>query len=129
MMPPLIPLCRCVVNENVRELRWDLSLLKRVLEDEGYLQMKGSFILSTAMPDETTKDVDENIIKMFNKNWCFVNKEFEKELKTNDKWSVLSNKMFFVLEGNHHTATLGCSVSKRYIKTIKRCIFEFKVNF
>ncbi|MCO5574056.1 hypothetical protein L7F22_027833 [Adiantum nelumboides] len=104
MMPPLIPLCRCVVNEKVRELRRDLSLLKRVLEDDGYFVMKGSFILSISMPDGTTKDVDDNIMKTWDKNWCLVNKEFEEELKTDAKWSVLSNKMFFVWEGNHRTA-------------------------
>ena len=35
MMSLLISLCCCVVNERVRELRVDLSLLKKVLEDHG----------------------------------------------------------------------------------------------
>ncbi|MCO5587611.1 hypothetical protein L7F22_041560 [Adiantum nelumboides] len=114
MMPPLIPLCRCVVNEKVRELRRDLSLLKRVLEDDGYFVMKESFILSIAKPDGTTKDVDDNIMKTWDKNWCLVNKEFEEELKTDAKWSVLSNKMFFVWEGNHHTAAWMQCINEIY---------------
>ncbi|MCO5554820.1 hypothetical protein L7F22_008355 [Adiantum nelumboides] len=125
MMPPLIPLCRCVVNEKVRELRWDLSLLKRVLEDDGYFVMKGSFILSIAMPDGTTKDVDDNIMKTWDKNWCLVNKEFEEELKTDAKWSILSNKMFLMNEEAivktnlkdhlYHTSTLCACDEAQFI--------------
>lgn len=113
-IPPLVPLCRLVINERVRELRNDLSLLKRILEDDGYFVMKGSFILSTNMPDGTTKDVDETIKKSWDKHWNLVNKEFEEELCRDKRWSMLQNKMFFVWEGNHRTASWMECIRERF---------------
>lgn len=104
-IPPMIPLCRCLINERVRELRRDLSLLKKVFEEEGYLKMKGMFILSINLPDGSTRDVDEDITKTWDKHWHVVNKEFEDELENNDQWSMLKGKMFHVWEGNHRAAS------------------------
>lgn len=104
-LPPMIPLCRCLVNERVRELRKDLSLLKKVFEDEGYIMMKGMFVLSVNLPNGTTRDVDDDITKTWDKNWHLVNKEFEDELLANEQWSILRGKMFYVWEGNHRTAS------------------------
>ncbi|MCO5572083.1 hypothetical protein L7F22_025834 [Adiantum nelumboides] len=97
-LPPLIPLCRCLVNERVRVLRKDLSLLKKVFEEEGYLMMKGMFVLSVNLPDGTTKDVDDDIIKTWDKNWQLVNKEFEDEISSREEWSMLRGKMFIMNE-------------------------------
>lgn len=113
-MPPLIPLCRCLVNERVRELRKDLSLLKKVFEEEGYLMMKGMFVLSINLPDGSTKDVDEDIMKTWDKNWQLINEEFEEEIASKDEWSMLSGKMFYVWEGNHRTASWLESIKEMY---------------
>ncbi|MCO5555628.1 hypothetical protein L7F22_009173 [Adiantum nelumboides] len=113
-LPPLIPLCRCLVNERVRVLRKDLSLLKKVFEEEGYLMMKGMFVLSVNLPDGTTKDVDDNIIKTWDKNWQLVNKEFEDEISSREEWSMLRGKMFYVWEGNHRTASCIESIKEMY---------------
>ncbi|MCO5577491.1 hypothetical protein L7F22_031322 [Adiantum nelumboides] len=113
-LPPLIPLCRCLVNERVRVLRKDLSLLKKVFEEEGYLMMIGMFVLSVNLPDGTTKDVDDDIIKTWDKNWQLVNKEFEDEISSREEWSMLRGKMFYVWEGNHRTASWIESIKEMY---------------
>ncbi|KAI5059633.1 hypothetical protein GOP47_0025952, partial [Adiantum capillus-veneris] len=111
-IPPMIPLCRCLINERVRELRRYLSLLKKVFEEEGYLKMKGMFILSINLPDGSSRDVNEDITKTWDKYWHMVNKEFEDELENNDQWSMLKGKMFFVWEGNHRAASWMESISE-----------------
>ncbi|MCO5572195.1 hypothetical protein L7F22_025946 [Adiantum nelumboides] len=113
-LPPLIPLCRCLVNERMRVLQKDLSLLKKVFEEEGYLMMKGMFVLSVNLPDGTTKDVDDDIIKTWDKNWQLVNKEFEDEISSREEWSMLRGKMFYVWEGNHRTASWIESIKEMY---------------
>ncbi|MCO5566770.1 hypothetical protein L7F22_020450 [Adiantum nelumboides] len=113
-LPPLIPLCRCLVNERVRVLRKDLSLLKKVFEEEGYLMMKGMFVLSVNLPDGTTKDVDDDIIKTWDKNWQLVNKEFEDEISSREEWSMLRGKMFYVWQGNHRIASWIESIKEMY---------------
>ncbi|MCO5547439.1 hypothetical protein L7F22_000888 [Adiantum nelumboides] len=120
-LPPLIPLCRCLVNERVRVLRRkDLSLLKKVFEEEGYLMMKGMFVLSVNLPDGTTKDVDDDIIKTWDKNWQLVNKEFEDEISSREEWSMLRGKMFYVWEGNHRTASWIESIKEMYRNDTKK---------
>lgn len=104
ILAPRIPLCRCRINERVRELRHDLSRLKSVLEKEGYMAMKGSLILSTNLPDGSTLDVDETITNTWDRHWQAINAEFEEELESKEEWSMLRGKMFFVWEGNHRTA-------------------------
>ncbi|MCO5546847.1 hypothetical protein L7F22_000284 [Adiantum nelumboides] len=109
MLAPRIPLCRCRINERVRELRHDLSRLKSMLEKEGYMAMKGSLILLTNLPDGSTLDVDDTITSTWDRHWQAINAEFEEELQSKEEWSMLAGKMFFVWEGNHRAAAwMGC---------------------
>ncbi|KAI5073103.1 hypothetical protein GOP47_0011116 [Adiantum capillus-veneris] len=102
---PEVPWCRCLINTRVRELRLDLSNLKRAFIHEGYVPIKGLFILSLHLPDGTTKLVDAKIQSTWDKHWVAINEEFEREIVEDPVWSCLFRKMFFVWEGNHRTAS------------------------
>ena len=51
--------------------------------------MKFMFILFENQLDGTKKDVDEDIVKTWDKSWQMVNKEFEEEISFIEKWSML----------------------------------------
>ncbi|MCO5553710.1 hypothetical protein L7F22_007236 [Adiantum nelumboides] len=84
--------------------------------------MKGMFVLSVNLPDGTTKDVDDDIIKTWDKNWQLVNKEFEDEISCREEWSMLRGKMFYVWEGNHRTASWIESIKEMYHNDKKKYV-------
>ncbi|MCO5550972.1 hypothetical protein L7F22_004467 [Adiantum nelumboides] len=87
---PPIPLCRLYPYARVRGLRDDLSGLKLAFAKEGYMQEKGSFIVSfwTCQKKEKIMMTDE-VTKEWDPIWVEVNEEFENELQSNPKLSDL----------------------------------------
>lgn len=90
-----------IPNEAVRPIREDLSYLKEEFRKYGYLESKGSFILSCTSMDGNQIEVSPEIISDWDPMWHAVNDEFEADLGSNPEWSHLSNKMFFVWDGNN----------------------------
>ncbi len=95
----------CVVVLLTQDLRPNLSDLKRAFIHEGYVPIKGTFILSLQLCDGTTKTVDAEIMSTWDKHWLAINEEFEAEIKGDSIWSCLSGKMFYVWRGDHRAAS------------------------
>lgn len=125
---PGIPLCRCLLNTRVRKLRTDLTTLKRAFDKENYVWTKGLFILSTTLPDGSSQDVTVEIKSKWDKHWITVNDEFEKEIEGDETWSFLSNKMFYVWEGNHRTASWMESIKEIWSNN-KQCHIRVHAQF
>lgn len=100
----MVPLCRLQINTRVRPLRQEKEELKTAFHNEGYVKEKGMFILSITLCDGSFVLVDDTLREQWGDRWQHVNEEFEMELATHPELSELSEKMFFVWEGNHRTA-------------------------
>lgn len=111
---PPIPLCRMFPYPRVRGLRKDTSLLKIALEGETYTPEKGTFIVSIVSPSGEAKPVTNEIRATWDFQWKAIDKEFEHELKLKKELSFMSNKMFYVWEGNHRTVAWMELISEKY---------------
>ncbi|MCO5581150.1 hypothetical protein L7F22_035028 [Adiantum nelumboides] len=49
--------------------------------------------------------MDDEIMSTWDKHWLTINEEFQTEIKGDSTWSCLSEKMFYVWEGNQRTAS------------------------
>lgn len=111
---PPIPLCRMFPYPRVRGLRSDISLLKIALEGETYCPEKGTFIVSIVSPVGVEIPVTNEVRASWDVHWQAVDREFENELKTKKGLSFLSNKMFYVWEGNHRTVAWMELISEKF---------------
>lgn len=111
--PPL-PLCRMWPYPKVRGLRNDYSALKDALEGETYCPEKGTFIVSTVSSSGEDIAVTPATRQAWDPHWQSVDKEFERELRGKKNLSFLSNKMFYVWEGNHRTLAWMELINEKY---------------
>lgn len=100
-LPPLIPLCRIYRHDSVRQVGPRRSALKKTFLFDGYLQEKGSFLLSLKGPSGADIPLTEDVISSWDPLWQDVNTKFEESLLTNPDWSDLHNRMFLCWDGNH----------------------------
>lgn len=114
---PPIPLCRLIPYAKVRGLRDDVSGLKAAFGKEGYVEEKGAFIISlwTCHREETW--VTENIMAEWDPIWRERHEEFEAEISNREEYGMLSNRMFYVWEGNHRTVAWQAAIKERFSKT------------
>lgn len=111
---PPIPLCRMFPYPRVRGLRSDTSLLKIALEGETYCPEKGIFIVSVVSPSGVTIPVTSEMRASWDAHWQTTDREFESELRSKKSLSFLSNKMFYVWEGNHRTVAWMELITEKY---------------
>lgn len=99
--PPMIPLCRLVVNEAIRTVSEHISDLGYRFRTSGYLPEQGKFMVSVPRDWESEHEVTSFDEAAWGPIWCRVNREFEDELLNLPEWKHLSNKKFIVWDGNH----------------------------
>ena len=107
-----IPLCRMVLLPKVRPLL--ISDVRRLESDFVHGYREGDRVFYVSITDDTgsSRLVSEEIISSWNLHWKHANDAFEQELKTNDHWSDLSGKMFFVWDGNHRHQAWSTYISR-----------------
>ncbi|MCO5611907.1 hypothetical protein L7F22_066166 [Adiantum nelumboides] len=100
---PPVPLCRLIPYARVQGLRSDVSGLKATFAREGYIKEKGAFIvsISTCLMKETLVTGCYYFLlgPYLERCECW----FEDELASQPQLESLSQKMFYVWEGNHRT--------------------------
>ncbi|KAI5059181.1 hypothetical protein GOP47_0025500 [Adiantum capillus-veneris] len=115
-----IPLCRLIPYARVRGLRDDLDGIKTAFAREGYMQEKGAFIVSlwTFKRDQTiaTDDIKEK----WDPLWIEINEEYELELKSKPRFADLSDRMFYVWEGNHRTLAWTEDIKEKFSTSKER---------
>lgn len=99
--PPLVPLCRLVINESIRTVRENVVALGPMFRDMGYLKELGVFLVSVKRIGEPELEVSRYDLDDWGPVWRDVNSEFEQELLRNQEWIHLSNKKFIIWDGNH----------------------------
>eukprot|EP00249_Psilotum_nudum_P036666 c8326_g1_i1 orf=3-452(-) len=99
--PPLIPLCRMYCHDSVRQVRPRRSTLKKTFISDGYLEEKGSFVLSLNGTSGVTIPVTNEIISSWDPLWQDVNTKFEDSLTLNEAWRDFKHQMFLCWDGNH----------------------------
>ncbi len=106
----------------MRGLREDVGGLKIAFQYENYVPEKGAFIVSMCKADGKENQVTNEVRDLWSPLWQEVDSEFEDDLSGNPKWQFMTNKMFFVWEGNHRTTAWMQVINDCYKDTKSRHI-------
>ncbi|MCO5564165.1 hypothetical protein L7F22_017821 [Adiantum nelumboides] len=71
--------------------------------------------------DGSSQDVTDETRSKWD-HWLAINEEFKKEIEGDETWSFLSNKMFYVWEGNNRTASWMESIKEMWSNNKQRHI-------
>lgn len=101
----------------MRGLRDDVSGLKSSFGKEGYVAEKGAFIISIWNYAREEILVSEKYVQEWDAIWKEVNDEFERDVGSNPRLAALSNRMFFVWDGNHRLCAWQSAIKERFSRT------------
>ncbi|KAI5080347.1 hypothetical protein GOP47_0005826 [Adiantum capillus-veneris] len=78
------------------------------------MQEKGAFIVSLWTCQREDSFVSDAIRDSWDPIWIYVNQNFENEVASRPELHILSERMFFVWEGNHRTIAWHAAIKEKF---------------